>query len=154
MKDFQNMKQSITGDDPLSKEIILFKKKREQADMIEQIFRTIKANYNRTEISMMKTVIDKKLSQENPLYNNMVANQYYTRIKNDISNKAFQSPEFVEDKLINPFSSDEQRQRSAAYSRPISPATLATASRPQINAPSDQGIVLLLKNSRVIPRLE
>ena len=135
------MKQSVTGDDPLSKEIILFKKKREQADMIEQIFRTIKNNYNRTEISSMKTVIDKRLSQDNPLYNQMAANQYFTRIKNDISNKAFQSPEFVEERLIHPFSPDDLRQRSAAYNRPISPATLATASRPQINVPSDQGMI-------------
>ena len=55
------MKQSVTGDDPLSREIILFKKKREQADMIENIFRTIKSNYSKTEIGTMKNIIDKKL---------------------------------------------------------------------------------------------
>ena len=82
MKDYQNMKQSVTGDDPLSREIILFKKKREQADMIEQIFRTIKNNYSRTEIGSMKAVIDKKLSQQNPIYNHVLGNQFFSKIKN------------------------------------------------------------------------
>lgn len=146
MRDFQNMKQSITGDDPLSKEIILFKKKREQADMIEQIFRTIKNNYNRTEINAMKTVIDKKLSQDSPIYNRPVANGYFSRIKNDLSNRAFQSPEYVEDRLINQFHTEETRSRAAAFNRPTSPATLAaSASKPQIVVPADnmhQGIRL------------
>lgn len=134
MRDFQNMKQSVTGDDPLSREIILFKKKREQADMIEQIFRTIKNNYNRTDINMMKTVIDRKLSQENPLYNRQVATGYYSKIKNDLSQKAFQSPEFAEDKLINQFNNEDTRTRVAAYNRPISPVSIPpTSNRPTVH---------------------
>lgn len=137
MKDFQHMKQSVTGDDPLSKEIILFKKKREQADMIEQIFRTIKSNYNKTDINTMKAVIDKILSQQSLIYNQPVANGYFTRIKNDLSNKAFQSPEFVEDRLINHFDANEGQSRAAAYKRPISPVN--GANRPKMSENIYQG---------------
>ena len=128
MRDFHNMKQSITGDDPLSREIVLFKKKREQADMIEQIFRNIKNNYNRTDISAMKNNIDKKLSQVNPVFNTMAANNYFSRLRNDLSNRAFQSPEFTEDQIIHPFTVDETRGRTAAYNRPMSPVTIGANS--------------------------
>ena len=134
------MKQSVNGDDPLSREIILFKKKREQADMIEQIFRTIKNNYSKTEISSMKAVIDRKLSQQNPIYNQVVANGYYARIKNDLSQKAFQSPEFVEDKIINNYNTEDTKLRAQAFARPISPATAAAGSigkSPQISIPQE-----------------
>lgn len=139
MREFQNMKQSITGDDPLSREIINFKKKREQADMIEQIFRNIKSNYGKTDINSMKNNLDKILSLTNPVYNPSVASGYFGKIKADLSNKAFQSPEFQEGRIIHNFSLEEPRGRAApsAHNRPVSPGTIAN--RPsQTKFPYDQ----------------
>lgn len=125
MREFHSMKQSITGDDPLSREIINFKKKREQADMIEHIFRNIKANYGKTDINNMKNNLDKILSHKNPIYNVPIANSYFSRMKVDLSQKAFQSPEYVENKIINSFNLDENRTRAQPVSqeRPKTPTT-------------------------------
>lgn len=119
MKEFQNMKNSVQGDDPLSREIVIFKKKREQANMIEQIFRNIKANYAKTNIDQMKGIIDKKLSQPNPVYNTVPASNYFNRIKSELSNKAFQSPE-LQNQIINEFKGVDESVRFT--NRSASPA--------------------------------
>lgn len=103
MRDFQDLKRSQYGDDPLSKEIVLFRKKREQADMIEQIFRSIKTNYNNTEINQMKTNIDAILSNPNMIYKANKAATYFTNLKNDFSAKAFNSPEIAQRQIIQDF---------------------------------------------------
>ena len=103
MRDYQNMKQSQAGDDPLSKEITIFKKKREQADMIEQVFRNIKNKYKSTDIGQMKSVIDDSLTQESPTYNKPAANSYLNKLRNELSSKAFQTPEFSKGNIINDF---------------------------------------------------
>jgi hypothetical protein len=107
MREYQNMKQSMAAEDPLSREISLFKAKREQADMIENIFRTIKNNYNSTDINVMKNNLDRKLSQQRPAYNQVPAANFFNRIRNEVSNKAFQGPEFVDGSIINDFKVEE-----------------------------------------------
>jgi WD40 repeat protein len=144
MREFHNMKQSIIGDDPLSREIINFKKKREQADMIEHIFRNIKTNYGKTDISSMKNNLDKVLSQKNPIYNMPIANAYFNRMKIDMSQKAFQSPEYVENKIINSFNIESGRAPPASQDRPKT-VTLANQRPSQIvihdDAPAFTGMV-------------
>lgn len=114
MRDFQNMKQSQIGDDPLTKEIILFKKKREQADAIEKIFRNIKSNYQATDINKMKNVLDKKLIEKNPAVNKTHLNNYFAKLKADFSNKAFQAPEYTNGQIINNFETNELAPNSAS----------------------------------------
>lgn len=127
------MKQSVTGDDPLSREIINFKKKREQADMIEHIFRNIKTNYGRTEINSMKTNLDKILSQKNPVYNMPTANAYFNRMKTDLTQKAFQSPEYVENKIINSFNIDTIRAPPVSQDK-SKPATFTNQTPSNLSA--------------------
>jgi hypothetical protein len=113
MRDFQDLKRSQYGDDPLSKEIVLFRKKREQADMIEQIFRSIKQNYNNTDINQMKTNIDAILSNPNMIYKANKAATYFTNLKNDFSAKAFNSPEISQRQIIQDFVVPEVQKKSS-----------------------------------------
>ena len=75
----------------------------------------------------MKDYLDKVLSQKNPVYNIANANCYFSRLKSEITNKAFQSPEMAENKLINTFTSDDTRGRAPApaFSTSASPPVLA-----------------------------
>ena len=102
MRDYHSMKQSMHGDGPLSKEIIIFKKKREQADMIEQIFRNIRNNYAASEITPMKENLDGLLSQHTA-YNKPVGAAYLNKLKNELASRAFQAPEFAQSGIINDF---------------------------------------------------
>ncbi len=129
MRDFQNMKNSVQGNDPLSREIVIFKQKREQANMIEQIFRNIKANYAKTNIDQMKNIIDKKLSQTNPVYNPVPASNFFNRMKAELSSKAFQSPEFTQSLIINEFRADELSRQPP---RPASPAINIVSNPPPV----------------------
>ena len=115
------MKNSIVGDDNLSQEIMLFKLKREQANMIEQIFRNIKSSYNGTDLNQMKNEIDRKLSTANPAYNTVAASVYFNKLKNELSGRSLQSPEFTNGSLINDFKVDEIR-RGAIVNQPVAAA--------------------------------
>jgi WD40 repeat protein len=110
MKDFQNMKQSITPDDPLSKGIVLFKKKRDQADMIEHIFRNIKNTYKISDIDAMKNHLDSKLSQSHPTYQTPVAASYFNQLKSKLSNEAFSLREFIDHKIVVDYQHPDKNQ--------------------------------------------
>lgn len=108
MKDFQNMKSSISPEDPLSKGIILFKKKREQADMIEHIFRNIKTSYKSSDIDSMKNHLDSRLSQKHPTYQVGAAANYFNHLKSRLSQEAFNAPEFREHKIVADYKQPEK----------------------------------------------
>ena len=97
------MKSSVYGDDPLSREIVLFKKKREQADMIENIFRNIKTHYNKTEISFMKTEINQRLSPNSGIYNQAAGSAYFAGLAEDLTTKAGNSRELAQGFMIPHF---------------------------------------------------
>lgn len=120
MKDFQNMKQSLTPDDPLSKGIILFKKKREQADMIEHIFRNIKQTYKASDIDSMKNHLDSKLSQKNPAYNIPAATSYFSQLKSKISTEAFGLRELAEHQLVADY---KQQEHPQSWPKPLNTTT-------------------------------
>lgn len=110
MKDYQDMKRSgvgFGGNAPLEREIDLFKKKREQADMIEKIFRGIQTKYNSTDIGRMKTSFEKRYSQDFNVYNHVAASNYYNKLKSDLSQKATQLPEFSQNLIVNTFTIDD-----------------------------------------------
>lgn len=62
MQSYQHMRKSLAGGDPLSREIGIFMRKKEQANQIEQLFRNIKAKYKSTNLDIMKDTIDRSLS--------------------------------------------------------------------------------------------
>ena len=75
MQSYQDMRKSMFDNDPLSKEIGkqvfdlynplgIFMKKKEQANQIEQLFRTIKGNFKGSGVDSMTKKIDDILSSE------------------------------------------------------------------------------------------
>ncbi len=124
MRDYQDLKKSHhlgLGDDPLSREIDLFKKKREQADMIENIFRTIRNHYTSTDIAQMKAQIERRFSLDTPIYSPVAGANYFARLRQEFASKAQQLPEFQQNLIVASFSLDPQQQ-----ARPVS-ATPAQA---------------------------
>ena len=119
MRDYQDLKKSHhfgPGDDPLSREIDLFKKKREQADMIENVFRNIRNYYTSTDIAHLKAQIERRFGQDAPIYSPVAGANYFARLKQEFAAKATQLPEFQQNLIIASFSLDPQPQ---AQPRPV-----------------------------------
>ncbi len=129
MRDYHTMKQSMHGDDPLSKEIVIFKKKREQADMIEQIFRNIRNSYTSSEINQMKDNIDSLLSQHNTAYNKSLGTAYLNKLKNELSSKAFQAPEFTHNGIVSDFKLKSATPQPVKVALKQTPTTIAATVR-------------------------
>lgn len=111
MRDYQDLKKSqyaTHGDDPLSREIDLFKKKREQADMIENIFRNIRNYYTATDIAQMKAQIERRFAQDTSVYSQVAGANYFAKLKQDFSSSAQQLPEYQQNLLVATFSIDPQ----------------------------------------------
>lgn len=80
------MKQSIHGDDPISQEILFFKKQREEADRIEQVFRQVKQVYSGSGIEAAKSRLLSTFLHEEGIYNKKNADSFYLNLKQSFGN--------------------------------------------------------------------
>lgn len=80
------MKQSVHGDDPVSQEILYFKKQREQADRIEKVFRQIKQTYSTFGIEEAKTKITSQFFSDNGIYNRNKGAEFFTNLRQNFAN--------------------------------------------------------------------
>jgi hypothetical protein len=105
MQNYQDMRKSLNENDPLSKEIGIFRKKREQAAQIEQLFRKIKDNYKATKINSMKIALDGILSKEHVCYNVSNGQTFFQKSKAEFASRVMNSPDLSGENLVSKFSS-------------------------------------------------
>lgn len=124
MRNIQEMKNSFVNEDPISREISLYQKRREQANQIETTLRGIKNLFLNTNIQTLKekltTKIDLPVSgNRGPLqqtatptgiYDSDTATNFYNRLLAEFSKKVVESPELSTGALIY---SDNKSERVA-----------------------------------------
>ena len=104
MQDYQDMRKSLNENDPLSKEIGIFKKKKEQATQIEALFRRIKDNYKSYQITDMKNTLDNGLSKPVLAYNRQNSLTFLKKQQADLATKLFNDPNINKDNIVGVFS--------------------------------------------------
>jgi WD domain, G-beta repeat len=103
------MKKSVHGDDPVSQEILHFKKQREEADRVEQVFRNIRSLYNSTNIDKIRGQIEDQFMNHENVYRPVNANLYFEELKKDVVQNAFNSRYIKENKIVSSFNQPEER---------------------------------------------
>lgn len=101
------MKKSVHGDDPVSQEILHFKKQREEADRVEQVFRNIRSLYNSSPIDKMRAQIEDKFMNHDSVYIPNNAKAYFEDIKKDLAQIAFDSKYLRENRIVSSFYQSE-----------------------------------------------
>lgn len=94
------MKQSVHGDDPVSQEILFFKKQREQADRIEQVFRSIKQSYSSSGIEEAKHKIANQFLSESGVYNKGKGQEFFASLKQKFANIILTSPSLQNHEIV------------------------------------------------------
>lgn len=103
MQNYQDMRKSLNENDPLSKEIGIFRKKKEQATQIEKLFRNVKENYRGTKLGEMTKVIDSILSQEVTTYNKPNGEVFFKNHQADFGAKVMNDRKLSDETLIKSF---------------------------------------------------
>lgn len=110
MQNFQDMRKSFNENDPLSKEIGIFKKKKEQATQIEKLFRSIKDNYKGTKLSEMTKVIDSVLSEEVVAYKPKPGDIFFKNHQAEFGSLVMNDKKLSDDSIVNSFKIDLQKE--------------------------------------------
>lgn len=103
MQNYQVMRKSVNENDPLSKEIGIFRKKKEQATQIEKLFRGIKDNYRGTKLNEMTKVLDKILSQEVSAYKQPKSQIFFKNHQAEFASKVMNDKRLSDDTIVNSF---------------------------------------------------
>jgi len=84
-------------------------KKKEQANQIEQLFRTIKANFKNSGVDVMTKKIDDILSSEQMALKTAETNSWFTNYQSDLSARILNDGNLKNDYLVGVFDSEARK---------------------------------------------
>lgn len=132
MRNIQEMKNSLVTEDPISREISLYQKRREQANQIETTLRGIKNLFLNTNIQPLKEQLAARIdfgwSDRKPhpnhhksaagIYDSETATNFYNRLLAEFSKKVVESPELSSGALIHSGNKEEAKVSSNTFITP------------------------------------
>ena len=131
MRHIQEMKKSFHNEDPISREISLYQKRREQANQIENTLRGIKTLFANTDIMRLKEQLTSKVEFQIPdrnqtsrsqsrggVYNSEMAVGLYSRLIGNLSKQVVESPEISQNLLIRDEVRDKQKGEVSPFVTP------------------------------------
>jgi hypothetical protein len=101
MSNYRKLKDNVDESDPIKAEIDIFSKKREQATEVESLFKTIRQNYNNARIKELKSTLSTLIEPQNEIFMGESCDKYFKRLREDWSNKIFNSEEYLEDNFVH-----------------------------------------------------
>lgn len=84
-------------------------KKKEQANQIEQLFRTIKGNFKNSGVDLMTKKIDEILSNEQMALKLVETNTWFSNYQSDLNARVLNDGNLKSDYLVAAFDSDSKR---------------------------------------------
>lgn len=87
----------------------IFMKKKEQANQIEQLFRTIKGNFKNSGVDLMTKKIDEILSNEQMALKLVETNTWFSNYQSDLNARVLNDGNLKSDYLVAAFDSDSKR---------------------------------------------